>query len=352
MPKRTSSNKKRQSVDDEGDGDDGDDGFRDGDNEEDGEEDQPTSSSSSGMGRISLSGVIGMITGGFSNAVRSGLGFGFDSRDFEVEGLDITAQIDAIDAAHAAAQQTFSSSSSSSSSSHQGLQASGVALDHSRAEINAIEAVNFATEIDAIEAVHATVQQSSSSSSQGPNHAIVLALDRSPDEIREKFKFMIYAIDGEHNQLKCTIEDLIPRCNRKDFHIIYIKWGGSCSMSQSPNDKGKGLHLVIHYGYGNPSFKFDKEFPEPPGEQWSQLRKIVSDLMLAADFKTLWKAMKSAPKILSKALTLSNLESAWDATGAITLEGRVEVKAGNKLDPSDPQKILSFNPHFARDLDG
>jgi hypothetical protein len=65
MPKRTSSNKKRQSVDDEGDGDDGDDGFRDGDNEQDDEDDQPTSSSSSGMGRISLSGVIGMITGGF-----------------------------------------------------------------------------------------------------------------------------------------------------------------------------------------------------------------------------------------------------------------------------------------------
>ena len=118
-------------------------------------------------------------------------------------------------------------------------------------------------------------------------------------------------------------------------------------MSESMNDKGKGLHPVLHKGYGDPKFKYKTTYPDPPGQQWQQLKSILKNKLASGDFKTLWKAIASAPSILSKALTEANLNAAYDSTGAVTYAGYANYQRGITKDPSDKQVIMSSNPHFA-----
>ena len=118
-------------------------------------------------------------------------------------------------------------------------------------------------------------------------------------------------------------------------------------MSESMNDKGKGLHPVLHKGYGDPKFKYKSIYPDPPGLQWQQLKSKLKKKLAAGDFKTLWKSIASAPAILSKALTEANLNAAFDSTGAITYTGYANYQQGLTKDPSDKMVILSSNPHFA-----
>ena len=123
-------------------------------------------------------------------------------------------------------------------------------------------------------------------------------------------------------------------------------------LSESPNDKGKGIHPVIHDGFGNAKFKYKKVYPDPHGVQWQELKKILHKKLASGDFKTLWKALAASPTVLSKALTEANLNAAFNSTGAITYERYAMYQRGETKDPSDKLVIMSSNPHFASKLDG
>jgi hypothetical protein len=179
--------------------------------------------------------------------------------------------------------------------------------------------------------------------------------DRNPDAEREaaiRDRYAVFAKfrDGERNQTATIVDKLIPRAQKKRQNTIYGKWGGGRSMSESMNDKGKGIHPVLHKGYGDPKFKYKAVYPDPPGLQWQQLKVMLKSKLSSGDFKVIWKAIASAPGILSKALTEANLNSAFNSTGAVTYEGYANYQAGRTKDPSDKNIILSSNPHFATDL--
>lgn len=96
--------------------------------------------------------------------------------------------------------------------------------------------------------------------------------DTHLDEEREAAIRELYAVlasfrDGERNQTETILKKLIPRAKTKKRNILYGKWGGGRSMSESMNDKGKGLHPVLHKGYGDPKFKYKSIYPDPPGLQ-------------------------------------------------------------------------------------
>ena len=99
---------------------------------------------------------------------------------------------------------------------------------------------------------------------------VVPAIDiANADLEREKVIRQMYATiasfrDGERNQTVTIIERLIPRAIEKKHDKIYGKWSGGLSMSESPNDKGKGLHPVLHKGYGDAKFKYKKVYPDLP----------------------------------------------------------------------------------------
>ena len=172
---------------------------------------------------------------------------------------------------------------------------------------------------------------------------------------REKAIRKIYATiasfrDGERNQTETIIERLIPRAIEKKHDKIYGKWSGGLSMSESPNDKGKGIHPVLHKGYGDAKFKYKKVYPDPPGRNWQQLKTIVKKKLSSGDFKTLWKAIASAPAILSRALTEANLNAAFHSTGAITNERYAMYQQKETKDPSDKNIIMNRKTHFATDI--
>ena len=106
------------------------------------------------------------------------------------------------------------------------------------------------------------------------------------------------------------------------------------------------MHPVIKAGYKDPKFKYEADFTDPTGMSWQALKQFMRDKMEAADFKTLWKGVAQSVPICSKALTLKNIQSAFDATGAITRLGVAKVQRGETTDPSNALRILSGNAHF------
>jgi hypothetical protein len=114
------------------------------------------------------------------------------------------------------------------------------------------------------------------------------------------------------------------------------------------NDKGQGIHPVLHKGFGDTKFKYKTVYPDPPGVKWQALKKLLHKKLAGGDFKTMWKAISSSRVILSKALTEANLNAAFDSTGAVTYAGYAAYQEGTTKDPSDKIVILSSNPHFAQ----
>ena len=79
---------------------------------------------------------------------------------------------------------------------------------------------------------------------------------------------------------------------------------------------------------------------------------IVKKKLASGDFKTLWKAIASAPAILSRALTEANLNAAFHSTGAITNERYAMYQQKETKDPSDKNIIMNRKTHFATDISG
>ena len=63
------------------------------------------------------------------------------------------------------------------------------------------------------------------------------------EKIREKYKYLCIAFDGDHPQIAATEHTLIPRSISKN--LVFLKWAGGCSMTQSPNDNNRGMHRVL-----------------------------------------------------------------------------------------------------------
>jgi hypothetical protein len=181
------------------------------------------------------------------------------------------------------------------------------------------------------------------------------ALDQTPgeiiseverrDSIKEKYQYICIAFDGDHPQIAATERHLIPRSIEKNQDLVFVKWAGGCSMTQSPNDNNRGMHPVLKKIYGDSKFRYDS-IADPPGEKWATLKKYLMDRMEPASFKTVWKALSYAPSTLQNACKQSSIRSAYHNTGIVDQNQLREMQSGAEVNPSNPRTILGVNPHF------
>jgi hypothetical protein len=121
--------------------------------------------------------------------------------------------------------------------------------------------------------------------------------------------------DGATPQIKAIEDHLHPRNIELLQKLIFAKYSGGCSLSQSGNDNGH-CHDGFHRLFKSPKYKYS-EIVDPDENNWLHLRQLMEARMEPASFRTVWKCIKSAPIILDKAFTRSNIKSAFASTGAI-----------------------------------
>jgi hypothetical protein len=244
-----------------------------------------------------------------------------------------------------AARRSSSSSSSSSSS------VSSSAPSASAASLSAAEQSTSSSSSSSVEVLGAAVAASAGSgSASAPPSQQQAAAQTAPQSDPRDSHYLGLMSDGDIKTLSAITFE-IARNKRKGFFIVHGKWGAGCSMTQSPNDVGRGVHPPLHASYKNADFKYDVDFPDPPGRKWEQLKELLHGLLSSGDFNTLWKAIASAVvTILPKCTIRSNIRSAFHNAGIVTREGLRAYQERKTTDPSSPLAILSKNPHFAKNL--
>ena len=134
------------------------------------------------------------------------------------------------------------------------------------------------------------------------------------EKVKEKFKYLCVAFDGDHPQIVATERVLIPRSMKKQQDLVFVKWAGGCSMTQSPNDNNRGMHPVLKKIYGDSKFRYDP-IADPHGGKWSILKEYLKRFLDPASFRTVWKAMCYAPATLQNACKASSIRSAYHNCG-------------------------------------
>jgi hypothetical protein len=165
------------------------------------------------------------------------------------------------------------------------------------------------------------------------------------EKIKEKFKYICIAFDGDHPQIAATERFLIPRSISKKQDLVFAKWAGGCSMTQSPNDNNRGMHPVLKKIYGDSKFRYDS-IADPSGGKWVLLKAYLKRYLEPASFRTVWKAICYAPSTLQNACKSSSIRSAYHNTGIIDQQKLIEIQNGSDTDPSNPRTILGVNPFF------
>ena len=165
------------------------------------------------------------------------------------------------------------------------------------------------------------------------------------EKIREKYKYLCIAFDGDHPQIAATEHTLIPRSISKNQNLVFLKWAGGCSMTQSPNDNNRGMHPVLKKVYGDSKYRYGV-IADPPGEKWVLLKAYLREFLDPGSFRTVWKAMCYAPSTLQNACKASSIRSAYHNTGIIDQDKLLEMQNGVDTNPSNPRTILGVNPFF------
>ena len=163
--------------------------------------------------------------------------------------------------------------------------------------------------------------------------------------MKEKYKYLCVAFDGDHPQIVATERVLIPRSIAKNQDLVFVKWAGGCSMTQSPNDNNRGMHPVLKKIYGDSKFRYDA-IADPQGGKWAILKEYLKRYLDPASFRTVWKAMCYAPATLQNACKASSIRSAYHNTGIIDQNKLIDIQNGVKTNPSNPRTILGVNPFF------
>ena len=165
------------------------------------------------------------------------------------------------------------------------------------------------------------------------------------EKIRDKYKYVCIAFDGDHPQIAATEQTLIPRSISKNQNLVFLKWAGGCSMTQSPNDNNRGMHPVLKKVYGDSKYRYGV-IADPPGEKWVLLKAYLREFLDPSSFRTVWKAMCYAPSTLQNACKASSKRSAYHNTGIIDQDKLLEMQNGVDTNPSNPRTILGVNSFF------
>jgi len=64
------------------------------------------------------------------------------------------------------------------------------------------------------------------------------------------------ACDAAHAQINALMNELNEQYTRRGKKIILVKYSAGCSMTQSPNDKGK-MHTILHACFKSSAFHYE-----------------------------------------------------------------------------------------------
>jgi len=164
----------------------------------------------------------------------------------------------------------------------------------------------------------------------------------------ERFQSMAVAQDGALGQIKALlaiveqINKVISAAEEDDSntqlneqkeklkHLLFFKYSAACSMTQSPNDKGR-MHAIFKQCIRR--LQYEDTIPVPNLPIWTQLGSVLHKALKddRQSFTAVWKCLVHAPAFLNKAFTEMNILSAYQSAGIIPYNSKV---------------ILSHNPHF------
>ena len=148
-------------------------------------------------------------------------------------------------------------------------------------------------------------------------------------EIRKRFKTMCLARDGAYSQINAT-EELQQWNESKGVSMLWMKYAGGCSMTQSPNDLGAS-HEIMKKLVADPNYRYDDVLQDPTGEPYRILKEFLLMYLDASSFATYWKFICKSEAFVDKAFSTSNILSAFKKAG---------------IYPRSNEMVLSKNPEF------
>ncbi len=155
-------------------------------------------------------------------------------------------------------------------------------------------------------------------------------------EFQTRYQFIAVAQDGANGQIKAIENTLFPWTEENNMDILWVKYAGGASLSQSPNDKGM-MHSTLHSHFKSPNFHYGCA-PEPEGGNWRRLKEILYQTLDTSSYKTVWKVIIHAPIFLDPAFNAAAILSGFQKTGIYCTD-----EQGTKY---SPELILSHCPHW------
>jgi len=158
----------------------------------------------------------------------------------------------------------------------------------------------------------------------------VLPVEVDEEEIREKHKYCAFSLDGAHPQIAAILNALNDDQAKKFLYFLYVKYAGGCSLTESPNDRGR-CHAIFHYLFGSSDFRYERNPFDPPGQVWQQLKSLLQRNLAKASFDTFWQCLRHFKDFVGKAFSRMNIQSAFQVSGVY---------------PFVPETILTTCPAF------
>ena len=131
-------------------------------------------------------------------------------------------------------------------------------------------------------------------------------------QITNRLKWICLARDGAYAQINSTPELLLWNLP-KSTNMLWMKYAGGCSMTQSPNDLGAS-HTIMHEQFSSPHFRYADSI-DPIGKPYEQLKEYLERYLDPSSFKTIWKFCCKSEEFVDRAFTISNVKSSFKSAG-------------------------------------
>lgn len=188
-------------------------------------------------------------------------------------------------------------------------------------------------DLKGLEGAQIQFTQSTHSSSGGgttDKAPMVVTMEVDEQEVREKHKYCAFSLDGAHPQIAAILKVLNDDQAKKFLYFLYVKYAGGCSLTESPNDRGR-CHAIFHLLFSSSDFRYERNPFDPPGHVWQQLKFLLQRHLAKASFDTFWQCLRHFKDFVGKAFSRMNIQSAFQVSGVY---------------PFVPETILTTCPAF------
>ena len=135
----------------------------------------------------------------------------------------------------------------------------------------------------------------------------------SDAEVKYIGECILLMFDGDFAQIEATFRKFISVCNKNGIEIQKIPGGGS--LQWQPNDLMRA-HNIIHNFLNSSAYSRPEEYPSP--HYMTRFQKLLLDANIEKASRDCFENfMRQIPVIISKAFTVSNIQSGWRSAGYI-----------------------------------